>query len=120
SPFQALTSRAKLFCTKCDSSPDKSNDENVAKKLKMSHLSSENIKSELYNENTISEIKRSASDPNLSTDQSERICNSYLTSTPACVPLCACPDMSFTPQDQNRKSMSPITRSTQRMSKAMQ
>ncbi|XP_022904224.1 rho GTPase-activating protein 19-like isoform X1 [Onthophagus taurus] len=42
----------------------------------------------------------------------------YLTSTPACRQLRN--DLLFTPENQDRKSMSPITKSTQHMSRAMQ
>lgn len=60
------------------------------------------------------------SEPDLNISEDERlVCNNYLTSTPACVPTHACPDILFTP-DQDRKSMSPITRSTQKMCRAMQ
>ncbi|CAG9856517.1 unnamed protein product [Phyllotreta striolata] len=45
--------------------------------------------------------------------------NVYLTSTPACFPSKACDDV-FTPVSKDRASMSPITMSAQRMSRAMQ
>lgn len=70
----------------------------------------------------LSEVNKSArcfSEPDLSSDTGERYWASYLTSTPAGLPLRACSD-NFTPVCLGRKSMSPITRSTQRMCKAMQ
>ncbi|KAJ8962003.1 hypothetical protein NQ314_005785 [Rhamnusium bicolor] len=97
---------------------DVSNEEHQAKRLKKSTLSTENIAIE-SNEIT-KDCKRSQSEPDLSINEGEKACNMYLTSTPACFPLRACPDIIFTPEDQDRKSMSPITRSTQRMSRAMQ
>ncbi|KAK5650333.1 hypothetical protein RI129_001362 [Pyrocoelia pectoralis] len=105
SPFQGMLVRAKLFCNKCDSSSD---DENFSKKL---HTSIENFKLE---------GKRSNSDPNLSVNHKECDYNVYLTSTPACVAKRMYPELVFTPEEQGRKSMSPITQSAQRMSKAMQ
>lgn len=66
--------------------------------------------------------KRSISEPDLSKNNSEDE-ESYvhcLTSTPACVKLHACPDVLFTPEERGNRSMSPITRSAQRMCKAMQ
>ncbi|KAK4883467.1 hypothetical protein RN001_006786 [Aquatica leii] len=101
SPLVGLSARGKLFCTKCDSSSD---DENFIKKVKTSPAS----------------LKRSTSDPNLSVNKSDNFCNTYITSTPACAAKRICPELMFTPEDQGRKSMSPITQSAQRMSKAMQ
>ncbi|KAB0802906.1 hypothetical protein PPYR_05092 [Photinus pyralis] len=100
SPFQGVLVRAKLFCNKCDSSSD---DENISKKLQTPVL----------------EGKRSNSDPNLSIHK-ERECSMYVTSTPACVSKRMYSELVFTPEEQGRKSMSPITQSAQRMSKAMQ
>ncbi|XP_019879645.1 rho GTPase-activating protein 19-like isoform X2 [Aethina tumida] len=110
SPQQTVLARARLFCGNCDSSTDLSNDEASAKKLKAS-TSTEKLLD-------VDDSPRSKSGPELSV--SATACNNYLTSTPACVPLRACPDLIFTPEDQDRKSMSPITRSTQRMTRAMQ
>lgn len=68
-----------------------------------------------------SSLKRSFSESDLSMDETKNVYVACLTSTPACVPCQACPaDVLFTPEDHGRRSMSPITRSTQRMCKAMQ
>ncbi|KAF5302710.1 hypothetical protein FQR65_LT08452 [Abscondita terminalis] len=107
SPLQGLSARAKLFCTKCESSSD---DENFVKKIKTSPSSSESS----------SDLKRSISDPNLSINKSDHFCSTCITSTPACIAKRIRPELMFTPEDQGRKSMSPITQSAQRMSKAMQ
>ncbi|KAF5273462.1 hypothetical protein FQA39_LY07479 [Lamprigera yunnana] len=107
SPLQVLSAKAKFFCTKCDSSSD---DENFVKKCNSSTLALLNT----------SDLKRSTSDPNLSLSKTEHMCNTYITSTPACAAKRICPKLIFTPEDQGRKSMSPITQSAQRMSKAMQ
>lgn len=116
SPFLGLTAKAKLFCTKCDKSPEVSSDEKPLKKLKKSSLNMEDkckISDNL--------LQRSSSDPTLSIEHREKLSNSYLTSTPAHALRCECSsNVVFTPQDHERKSMSPITRSTQRMPKAMQ
>ncbi|KAJ8953155.1 hypothetical protein NQ318_017182 [Aromia moschata] len=64
--------------------------------------------------------RRSLSEPDLSKDEDTGEFKVYLTSTPACMPMRACPEIVFTPEEQDRKSMSPITRSTQRMTRAMQ
>ncbi|XP_017779598.1 PREDICTED: rho GTPase-activating protein 19 [Nicrophorus vespilloides] len=121
STSQSSIIRSRLFCGNCDSSSE--NDETAAKKLRKS---TENlVQSE--NEATSDEdaMKRSVSEPDLSSDDVMGVYNTYLTSTPACVPRAptTMPNaelLVFTPDDQDRKSMSPITRSTQRMSRAMQ
>lgn len=61
-------------------------------------------------------LKRSLSESDLETELNG-VSNSCLTSTPACH---ACPDLAFTPQNLGRQSMSPISKSTQRMCLAMQ
>lgn len=68
----------------------------------------------------VSKTVRCFSEPDLSSDTGERYWASYLTSTPAGLPLRPIKDVDFTPVCSGRKSMSPITRSTQRMCKAMQ
>lgn len=122
-PFQSPTSakftppRSRLFCTNCDSSEtDVSN-----------NVTDENNKP-LTEENKTKKAKvrreRSLSEPDLSrndgSSDDEDVYVHCLTSTPACVNLHACTDVLFTPEEQGRRSMSPITRSTQRMCKAMQ
>lgn len=72
------------------------------------------------NSDIINDSKRSRSEPDLSFDEDEPSRKVYITSTPACLPIRARPNMIFTPEEQERKSMSPITRSTQRMTRAMQ
>lgn len=83
-PLQSTVTRARLFCTNCDSS----NDDPVQN-----------------NSDTPPPKKLQRKSNNTSEDP-------IVTSTPACV------SHHFTPED--RKSMSPITRSTQRMTRAMQ
>lgn len=113
-PFQtpanspSLISKTRLFC---HHNHDSSSDCSPAKKLKKSRSDSECI---IYNKN------EEESNNQLEHDSSVDGTNMYLTSTPACLPLRACQDIMFTPNDQDRKSMSPITRSTQRMTRAMQ
>lgn len=109
---QPNTPRTRLFCNKCDSSG--SGDETVVKKSKKSDNHLEQVKD--FNVS----LKKSISEPDLSSDEIQRPCNSYMTSTPACVPRYACSEAIFTPEDHERRSMSPITRSTQRMPRAMQ
>ncbi|XP_065169690.1 rho GTPase-activating protein 19 isoform X1 [Atheta coriaria] len=122
SPQSNGSARGRLFCGNCDNSSDASTDETLAKKLRKSNLSTENLTNNETDGQTVhtnsDSIKRSLSEPELSTDDALR--NTYLTSTPACVPLRDIPEIVFTPEDQDRKSMSPITRSTQRMCRAMQ
>ncbi|XP_008198135.1 rho GTPase-activating protein 19 isoform X2 [Tribolium castaneum] len=89
-PLQTALARARLFCTNCDSSPDQ--------------VASDEPQSK--------KIRRSTSETEGETPDAET--GIGITSTPACVAL------HFTPDDQERKSMSPITRSTQRMTRAMQ
>ncbi|XP_060525822.1 rho GTPase-activating protein 19 isoform X2 [Cylas formicarius] len=60
-------------------------------------------------------LRRSKSDPNVS-DGTRPSGPRYLTSTPAC----PAPDDFATPKGEDRDSMSPITRSAQRMPRAMQ
>ncbi|XP_044263138.1 rho GTPase-activating protein 19 isoform X2 [Tribolium madens] len=89
-PLQTALTRARLFCTNCDSSPDQvANDEPQSKKMRRSTSQTEG-------------------------ESSDAETGIGITSTPACVAL------HFTPDEQDRKSMSPITRSTQRMTRAMQ
>ncbi|XP_063913007.1 rho GTPase-activating protein 19 isoform X1 [Zophobas morio] len=88
-PHHTPLTRTKLFCANCDSSTEKSpNDE---PELKKTRRVSNNVKT--------------------TSDPEDGPC---VTSTPACVTL------HFTPDERDRKSMSPITRSTQRMPRAMQ
>lgn len=108
-----------MFCTNCDSNSDISCDEDVTNKRKK--LDNE---TQFHNnadvKNTSDDLRRSMSEPDLSMSEDEIIvCNKYLTSTPACtIKTRNCPDILFTPED--RKSMSPITKSTKRMCQAMQ
>lgn len=97
--------RSRLFCTNCDSSEtDVSNTEKPEENKPKART------------------KRSISEPDLSNNDTEDddVFVHCLTSTPACVNLHACPEVLFTPEERGRRSMSPITRSTQRMCKAMQ
>lgn len=115
---QQTTSRVRLFCANRDSSSDASDYETLPKKFKKSVASTDDLRAELK---TISnDMKRSLSEPDVVMDDLDLVRNSYLTSTPACLTTHACPDVVFTPEDHGRKSMSPITRSTQRMCRAMQ
>lgn len=101
-----------MFCTKCDSKSDLSDDadDDSAKCKKLR----EDIK------NLSDELRRSFSEPDLTVEDDNRVCNTkYLTSTPACLPTHTCPDVIFTP-NKDRESMSPITRSAQKMCRAMQ
>lgn len=123
--FQSPTSakftppRSRLFCTNCDSSEtDVSN-----------NITDENNKPTTAENKAKVRRERSLSEPDLSRnhdsgddddDDEEDVYVHCLTSTPACVNLHACSDVLFTPEEQGRRSMSPITRSTQRMCKAMQ
>lgn len=109
SPSQGILSRARLFCTNCDASPDKG--KNNRHKL-TTNLSDDMTEPLLDNDH----IHKSFSEPDLTSEDDVLFNNSYLTSTPACFPLYSC----FTPEGSDRKSMSPITRSTQRMTRAMQ
>ncbi|KAK9878393.1 hypothetical protein WA026_021701 [Henosepilachna vigintioctopunctata] len=114
-PSQGILSRARLFCTKCDTSPD--NRENSHKKPKLSFNKDENFSEPLTEEN---QLRKSFSEPNLSNEDLDPFNNLYLTSTPACLPIHSCMESLFTPEECDRKSMSPITRSTHRMTRAMQ
>lgn len=107
-----------MFCTNCDSNSDISCDEDLASKRKK--LENDNDLQVDDVKNTSDDLRRSMSEPDLSISEDERmVCNKYLTSTPACtIQTHTCPDILFTPED--RKSMSPITRSTTRMCQAMQ
>ncbi|RZC31864.1 RhoGAP domain containing protein, partial [Asbolus verrucosus] len=89
-PLQTVLTRARLFCANCDSSTDASNESSPPPEKR----------------------PKPTSEP-------EAVA-SCVTSTPACVTRHTCPDLTFTPEGQDRKSMSPITRSTQRMTRAMQ
>lgn len=134
-----MGAKTKLFCVDCDSSSDselkerdtspkpisKSDDSlNVSKKDECEDLvDCLQEFSVRRNSNSISDVSKSArcfSEPDLSSDTGERYWASYLTSTPAGLPLRPNKDVDFTPVCSGRKSMSPITRSTQRMCKAMQ
>lgn len=67
--------------------------------------------------------QRSMSEPDLSKSDIDDKGDMYihcLTSTPACVNLHACPEFTTPEQNREKRSMSPITRSAQRMCKAMQ
>lgn len=100
--------RRTFFCTSCDSGSDvSSNGESSAKKLKKS--------------NTFPDVQQALNE----TEEKDKFLenyrdNNYVTSTPACVSLRPCCDALFKSEDRERKSMSPITRSTQHMSRAMQ
>ncbi|KAI4458535.1 rho gtpase activating protein [Holotrichia oblita] len=111
--------RRAFFCTSCDSHSDVSTEGNSAKKLKKSNTLSdiqllnqtkENIKFNHYSDEV--NIDEKIGTPPLG--------GNCLTSTPAYVPFKTCHDILFTPENQERKSMSPITRSTQNMCRAMQ
>ncbi|CAH0553934.1 unnamed protein product [Brassicogethes aeneus] len=116
SPQSTVLARARLFCANCDSSTDSSaSDEAALKKLKTSSGKRDGLPDEGA---TAVRDARSKSESDLDFD--EQFTGKYLTSTPACLSLRACPDLLFTPEEQGRKSMSPITRSTQRMTRAMQ
>ncbi|KAF7281613.1 hypothetical protein GWI33_004477 [Rhynchophorus ferrugineus] len=104
-PMQRKTSRGRLFCHNNDSS---SEDEELTSK----HLKG------CIGERL--ERQRSKSDSDISLGEVSGISGQYLTSTPACRPLLSYRNEVFTPEDENRRSMSPITRSAQRMPRAMQ
>lgn len=109
----------KLFCHhNHNSSSEATRDETPAKRAKKACTSYDNIISDKSHASI--DYKRSKWDFDSSITDNNRACNVYLTSTPACLPLRACSDINFTPEGQGRKSMSPITRSTQRMTRAMQ
>ncbi|XP_066245703.1 rho GTPase-activating protein 19 isoform X1 [Euwallacea similis] len=97
------SSRGRLFCHNFDSSSE--DEDHLAKKLKSSYC-------------TPVERPRSKSDSDISIGSSSEFSGQYLTSTPAYV-VARTGDV-FTPKDQDKKSMSPITRSAQQMSRAMQ
>lgn len=109
----------KLFCHhNHNSSNELSNEKTPAKRTKNDGLCPNNFTSDNNDENI--SFKRHKLDFDVSITESNPMCNKYLTSTPACLPLRACSDIDFTPEGQDKKSMSPITRSTQRMTRAMQ
>lgn len=97
---QSILSRARLFCGNCDSSTE---DEPTIKKQKIDENTSKHLQCE--------------PDLSIEDNKSYKLC---ITSTPAATMLRNCPEIIFTPDEQDRKSMSPITRSTQRMTRAMQ
>lgn len=103
-------SRTRLFCTNCETSgTDVSSDSSLKKTEKPAESLKPGVRS-----------KRSFSEPDLSRDDFEEEYEGCVTSTPACAPLNLCAEAVFTPEQKGRKSMSPITRSAQRMCKAMQ
>lgn len=114
----SLVARARLFCHNCDSSTDVSTEDGQKTQNKQHKPSLEIVASR--NSVTPKDSKRSRSESDLNFDESGQSCKVYVTSTPACLPLRTRTDMIFTPEEQERKSMSPITRSTQRMTRAMQ
>ncbi|CAH1119292.1 unnamed protein product [Phaedon cochleariae] len=100
---QSIVARARLFCHhNCDTSNDRSGEENPPKKPKMA------------------EDATTSPDADVSGGGGTHAHKVCVTSTPACVPMRACRENLFTPDQQSPKSMSPITRSTQRMTRAMQ
>lgn len=107
--------RRAFFCTSCDSSGNVSSEEGSAKKLKKSNTVSD-IQSLDPTKDTesLTHLERSVG------ERAGSLTNNCLTSTPACVPFRSCHNVLFTPENQERKSMSPITRSTQHMCRAMQ
>lgn len=136
-----MGARTKLFCVDCESSPDSdardidespkpishSDDAlNTSKKDDFEELTDclQEFSVRRCSNSVVSDVSKSArcfSEPDLSSDTGERYWASYLTSTPAGLPLRPCKDNAhFTPVCSGRKSMSPITRSTQKMCKAMQ
>lgn len=109
----------KLLCHhNHNSSNELSQDETSAKRPKSACTSPDEITSKKTDSSV--DCKRTKLDFNSSLTDNTQACTMYLTSTPACLPLRACSDIDFTPEGQDRKSMSPITRSTQRMTRAMQ
>lgn len=109
----------KLFCHhNHNSSNEASHEETPSKRRKTTNVNIENITRNNVDANL--ECKSNKLDFDLSISDNNQACNIYLTSTPACLPLKACTEIDFTPEGQDRKSMSPITRSTQRMTRAMQ
>lgn len=118
--FQTPSSSPSLITKKLlchhnhNSSNDASHEETPAKRPKNAFTTPTN------NTEVDVDVKRKKLDFDLSIIDNNPSCNMYLTSTPACLPLRACSDIDFTPEGQDRKSMSPITRSTQRMTRAMQ
>ncbi|KAJ8985780.1 hypothetical protein NQ317_014433 [Molorchus minor] len=113
----SIITRARLFCHNCDSSPELSSGERQSERIKPSSVSKDCAANEC---GELQKRRRSHSEPNLSTDGELGRYKLCMTSTPACLSLKACADIAFTPEEQDRKSMSPITRSTQRMTRAMQ
>lgn len=105
----------KLFCHHNHNS---SNEKTPTKRTKNDNSCPDNFTSDNNDENV--SFKRHKLDFDLSITENNPTCNMYLTSTPACLSLRACSDIDFTPEGQDKKSMSPITRSTQRMTRAMQ
>nr|CAI5829270.1 unnamed protein product [Callosobruchus analis] len=106
-------SKGLLFCHRSyDSTEDLCINENPSKKLRHSSLSEES--SEFEERNTDLVKQRSFSEPNLNSEVDPV---GYVTSTPARIRNC---DVFATPDAYCRRSMSPITRSTQRMSQTMQ
>lgn len=95
--------RGRLFCHNFDSSSD--DEDKPPKRPKRSQDTPVNCRRKSDSDLTLGDVSGTP--------------GQYLTSTPACRPLLNGNDV-FTPEGQNRKSMSPITRSTQRMPRAMQ
>lgn len=111
--------RRAFFCTSCESHSDVSTEGSSAKKLKKSNTLSD---MQLLNQ-TKEKIKFNHYSDEVNIDDkigTPPLGGSCLTSTPAYVPFKTCHDILFTPENQERKSMSPITRSTQHMCRAMQ
>lgn len=132
-----MGARTKLFCVDCETSSEyetktspkrmeESNDEldepdtNGENEDITECVEEVNVRRSNSVVSDVSKSNRCYSEPDLSSDTGERYWASYLTSTPAGLPLRQCKDINFTPVGSTRKSMSPITRSTQRMCKAMQ
>ncbi|XP_030759031.1 rho GTPase-activating protein 19 isoform X1 [Sitophilus oryzae] len=106
-PLQRKASRGRLFCHNNDSSSETED-----------HVKPKRLKEYLGDS---AERTRSKSDSDISLGDVPGISGPYLTSTPACrPPLLSYRNDVFTPENENRRSMSPITRSAQRMPRAMQ
>ncbi|KAL3275270.1 hypothetical protein HHI36_020039 [Cryptolaemus montrouzieri] len=117
-PPQRILSRARLFCTNCDPSPEKGeSNENVSLNKSKSINELDNCQ-DIPIENK--HLRKSFSEPNLTKENVDNFNSTYLTSTPACFSSCVCTDLMFVSEESDRKSISPITRSTQRMTRAMQ
>ena len=113
-PQQHATKRNGLFCTSCDSTGSDVSISEIVSKRRKTRIRGKRLRFCNKSPSMIEKLKKST----YGSISQGAVC---ATSTPACKAVsCVLQEVSFTPKGQERNSMSPITKSTHHMCRAMQ